>query len=110
MPATREACLVLVAGLCLGGCGDGGGEPGLGQIRIVSGLAQTDATGTVLEDPLVVEVHGQGEVPPKASRFGSVPPSACPPARYPFLLTWVVSSPTWRLPPTRAAGLPPGSI
>jgi hypothetical protein len=79
VPATREASLVLVAGLCLGGCGDGGGEPGLGQIRIVSGLAQTDTTGTVLEDPLVVEVHGQGGSPAEGVtvRFG---PAVCLPA------------------------------
>jgi Bacterial Ig-like domain (group 2)/WD40-like Beta Propeller Repeat len=79
VPATREACLVLVAGLCLGGCGDGGGEPGQGQIRIVSGLAQTDTTGAVLEDPLVVEVHGQGGSPAEGVtvRFG---PAVCLPA------------------------------
>ena len=79
MPATREACLVLVAGLCLGGCGDGGGEPGLGQLRIVSGLAQADTTGVVLEEPLVVEVHGQGGSPAEGVtvRFG---PAGCLPA------------------------------
>ncbi len=78
MPATREACLVLVAGLCLGGCGDGGGEPGLGQLRIVSGSDQTDTSGVVLEEPLVVEVHEQGGSPAEGVtvRFG---PAACLP-------------------------------
>ena len=78
MPATREACLVLVAGLCLGACGDGGAEPGLGQLRIVSGSDQTDTSGVVLEEPLVVEVHEQGGSPAEGVtvRFG---PAACLP-------------------------------
>jgi Tol biopolymer transport system component len=78
VPAAREACLVLVAGLCLGGCGDRGGEPGLGQVRIVSGEGQTDTTGVVLEQPLVVEVRGQGGAPAEgvAVRFG---PAVCLP-------------------------------
>jgi hypothetical protein len=78
VPAAREACLVLVAGLCLGACGDGGAGPGSGQLRIVSGSDQADTSGVVLEEPLVVEVHEEGGSPAAGVtvRFG---PAACRP-------------------------------
>jgi Bacterial Ig-like domain (group 2)/WD40-like Beta Propeller Repeat len=78
MATSRDACLVIVAGLCVGGCGDGGAGPGLARMRIVSGSGQTDTTGVVLERPLVVEVHGPGGDPAEGVtvRFG---PALCLP-------------------------------